>query len=133
VRCSTKRLSNVRSIHGLRFVVSGGAPLTRELQEGLSATLGVPVLEHYGSSEAIWPILDNVLVSRFSAELIPPQQYQVDRKYRLEGQTISVFASSNIASVTTEKQGDGALFARIADALDAELATHQHDKLFPIK
>ena len=49
----TKLLSNVRSIHGLRFVVSGGAPLTRELQEGLSATLGVPVLEHYGSSEAM--------------------------------------------------------------------------------
>jgi len=49
----TKSLSNVRSIHHLRFVVSGGAPLTPELREGLSASLGVPVLEHYGSSEGM--------------------------------------------------------------------------------
>ncbi len=36
----------------LRFILSGGAPLTPDLREQLSATLGVPVLEHYGSSEA---------------------------------------------------------------------------------
>ena len=48
----TKALLNTRSIHGLRFVVSGGASLSQEVREGLSAALGVPVLEHYGSSEA---------------------------------------------------------------------------------
>jgi acyl-CoA synthetase (AMP-forming)/AMP-acid ligase II len=40
------------SRHSLRFVVSGGAPLLANLREALAATLGVPVLEHYGSSEA---------------------------------------------------------------------------------
>ena len=49
----TKPLPNARSIHDLRFVLSGGAPLTSEVQEALSAALGVPVLEHYGSSEAM--------------------------------------------------------------------------------
>ena len=44
----TKALPNVRSIHNLRFVVSGGAPLTREVREGLSAALGVP------GSGALW-------------------------------------------------------------------------------
>ena len=58
----TKPLRNVRSIHNLRFVVSGGAPLTREVREGLFAALGVPVLEHYGSSEA----------AQISANLPPP-------------------------------------------------------------
>jgi acyl-CoA synthetase (AMP-forming)/AMP-acid ligase II/pimeloyl-ACP methyl ester carboxylesterase/acyl carrier protein len=58
----TKPLSNVRSIHSLRFVVSGGAPLSREVREGLSVTLGVPVLEHYGSSEA----------AQISANMPPP-------------------------------------------------------------
>ena len=48
----TKLLPNAKSIHKLRFVVSGGAPLTREVREGLSLSLGVPVVEHYGSSEA---------------------------------------------------------------------------------
>jgi acyl-CoA synthetase (AMP-forming)/AMP-acid ligase II len=58
----TKGLSNARSLHNLRFVVSGGAPLTREVREGLSTALGVPVLEHYGSSEA----------AQISANLPPP-------------------------------------------------------------
>jgi oxalate---CoA ligase len=62
----TKALPNVRSIHNLRFVVSGGAPLTRELREGLSAALGVPVLEHYGSSEA----------AQISANLPPPGPFK---------------------------------------------------------
>jgi acyl-CoA synthetase (AMP-forming)/AMP-acid ligase II len=62
----TKPLSDVRSIHSLRFVVSGGAPLTREVREGLSVTLGVPVLEHYGSSEA----------AQISANLPPPGPFK---------------------------------------------------------
>jgi len=38
--------------HTLRFMVSGGAPLPPEVREGLQDSFGVPVLEHYGSSEA---------------------------------------------------------------------------------
>ena len=62
----TKALLNTRSIHGLRFVVSGGASLSQEVREGLSAALGVPVLEHYGSSEA----------AQISANLPPPGPYK---------------------------------------------------------
>lgn len=62
----TKALTNVRSIHSLRFVVSGGAPLTREVREGLAVALGVPVLEHYGSSEA----------AQISANLPPPGPFK---------------------------------------------------------
>jgi oxalate---CoA ligase len=62
----TKALPHVRSIHNLRFVVSGGAPLTREVREGLSAALGAPVLEHYGSSEA----------AQISANLPPPGPFK---------------------------------------------------------
>ncbi|MCW3149258.1 AMP-binding protein [Stutzerimonas stutzeri] len=36
----------------LRFASSGGAPLPREIIEGFEKALGVPLLEHYGSSEA---------------------------------------------------------------------------------
>ena len=43
---------NANSIHSLRLIVSGGAPLTPDVYEGLAAVLGVPVLEHYGASEA---------------------------------------------------------------------------------
>lgn len=43
---------NAQTAHTLRFVVSGGAPLAKEVQDGLQRALGVPVLEHYGSSEA---------------------------------------------------------------------------------
>ena len=62
----TKALPNVRSVHSLRFIVSGGAPLTKEVREGLSAALGVPVLEHYGSSEA----------AQISANLPPPGPFK---------------------------------------------------------
>lgn len=48
----TKLVPEVKSIHTLRFIVSGGAPLPIDILEGLQAELGVPVLEHYGSSEA---------------------------------------------------------------------------------
>ena len=48
--------------HQLRFVVSGGAPLPLNIQSGLQASLGVPVLEHYGATEA----------AQISANLPPP-------------------------------------------------------------
>jgi acyl-CoA synthetase (AMP-forming)/AMP-acid ligase II/acyl carrier protein len=48
--------------HSLRFVLSGGAPLPQTVLEGLQNTLGVPVVEHYGSSEA----------AQISANLPPP-------------------------------------------------------------
>ena len=38
--------------HSLRFVLSGGAPLPPNVREDLQNTVGVPVVEHYGSSEA---------------------------------------------------------------------------------
>jgi len=41
-----------KTMHALRFVLSGGAPLPGDIQEGIQEVLGVPVLEHYGSSEA---------------------------------------------------------------------------------
>lgn len=36
----------------LRFAVSGGAPLPSNIQVDMQALLGVPVLEHYGATEA---------------------------------------------------------------------------------
>jgi acyl-CoA synthetase (AMP-forming)/AMP-acid ligase II len=42
----------VEAKHSLRLAVSGGAPLPGELRDSLQATLGVPILEHYGVSEA---------------------------------------------------------------------------------
>lgn len=48
--------------HNLRFAVSGGAPLHREIQVGLQSALGVPVLEHYATTEA----------SQISTNLPPP-------------------------------------------------------------
>ncbi|MHC2318386.1 acyl-CoA synthetase (AMP-forming)/AMP-acid ligase II/thioesterase domain-containing protein/acyl carrier protein [Bradyrhizobium diazoefficiens] len=53
---------NAQTAHTLRFVVSGGAPLAKEVQDGLQGALGVPVLEHYGSSEA----------AQIAANLPPP-------------------------------------------------------------
>lgn len=38
--------------HSLRFILSGGAQLPRNVQEDLQRALDVPVVEHYGSSEA---------------------------------------------------------------------------------
>jgi acyl-CoA synthetase (AMP-forming)/AMP-acid ligase II len=43
---------DVPALHCLRFVVSGGAPLPLEVQRGLESALDVPVLEHYGATEA---------------------------------------------------------------------------------
>jgi acyl-CoA synthetase (AMP-forming)/AMP-acid ligase II len=61
-----KHRPDARSIHGLRFVVSGGAPLAPDVREGLAAALGVPVLEHYGSSEA----------AQISSNVPPPGPYK---------------------------------------------------------
>ncbi|WP_083519556.1 AMP-binding protein [Bradyrhizobium jicamae] len=47
-----RNLENAEAPHTLRFVVSGGAPLLKDVQDDLQRILGVPVLEHYGSSEA---------------------------------------------------------------------------------
>jgi acyl-CoA synthetase (AMP-forming)/AMP-acid ligase II len=57
-----KSLENAQAAHTLRFVVSGGAPLPEEVQNGLQHSLGVPVLEPYGSSEA----------AQIAANLPPP-------------------------------------------------------------
>ena len=48
----TQFTANAASRHSLRFVLSGGAPLPQNVLEGLQRTFGVPVVEHYGSSEA---------------------------------------------------------------------------------
>ena len=80
----TKALANARSIHRLRFVVSGGAPLTQEVREGLSAALGVPVLEHYGSSEA----------AQISANLPPPGPYKPGTCGVPEKGTVKIVAQS---------------------------------------
>ena len=55
-----KHRANAKAGHALRFVL--GAPFPRDVQEGLSNALGVPVLEHYGSSEA----------AQIAANLPPP-------------------------------------------------------------
>jgi oxalate---CoA ligase len=57
-----KSVEDAQAAHTLRFVVSGGAPLPKEVQDGLQRILGVPVLEHYGSSEA----------AQIAANLPPP-------------------------------------------------------------
>lgn len=46
------RASPRAASHRLRFVLSGGAPLPEQLRVDLNRTLGVPVLDHYGCSEA---------------------------------------------------------------------------------
>ena len=48
-----KSKADARTAHSLRFVLSGGAPLPFDLLEDLQQTLGVPVVEHYGSSEGM--------------------------------------------------------------------------------
>ncbi|WP_247516043.1 AMP-binding protein [Bradyrhizobium sp. 190] len=58
-----ENLEDAPAAHTLRFVVSGGAPLLKEVQDDLQRILGVPVLEHYGSSEA----------AQIAANLPPPE------------------------------------------------------------
>jgi oxalate---CoA ligase len=54
-----KSRPDAKSGHSLRIILSGGAPLPRNVLEGLQGALGVPVVEHYGSSEAA-PIVTNL-------------------------------------------------------------------------
>jgi acyl carrier protein len=53
-------------MHSLRFVASGGATLPVDVHDGLRAALGVPVLEHYASSET----------AQVSSNLPPPGPYK---------------------------------------------------------
>jgi acyl-CoA synthetase (AMP-forming)/AMP-acid ligase II/acyl carrier protein len=46
-----RQRADARTMHSLRFISSAGAQIAREVHEGIQSTLGVPVLEHYGSSE----------------------------------------------------------------------------------
>ena len=57
-----RSIENAQAAHTLRFVVSGGAPLLNKVQDDLQRILGVPVLEHFGSSEA----------AQIAANLPPP-------------------------------------------------------------
>jgi acyl-CoA synthetase (AMP-forming)/AMP-acid ligase II len=49
----TKSKAAANAGHSLRFIVSGGAPLPPDVLKELQQTFGVPVLEHYGSSEGL--------------------------------------------------------------------------------
>jgi acyl-CoA synthetase (AMP-forming)/AMP-acid ligase II len=55
-------LSAAGRAHSLRLIVSGGAPLPHDVRVGLQEVLGVPVLEHFGASEA----------GQIAAKLPPP-------------------------------------------------------------
>ena len=59
---ATNWRADAKTGQSLRFVLSGGAPLPPNVLEGLQNTFGVPVVEHYGSSEA----------AQISANLPPP-------------------------------------------------------------
>ena len=48
----TKSRADAKTGHSLRFILSGGAPLPADIRDGLEQTLGLPVLDHYGFSEA---------------------------------------------------------------------------------
>jgi acyl-CoA synthetase (AMP-forming)/AMP-acid ligase II/thioesterase domain-containing protein len=61
-----KSQPDVRSTHSLRFVASGGAALPIDVHDGLRTALGVPVLEHYASSET----------AQVSSNLPPPGPYK---------------------------------------------------------
>ena len=54
--------ADAKTGHSLRFVLSGGAPLPGNILEGLQHALGVPVVEHYGSTEA----------AQICSNLLPP-------------------------------------------------------------
>jgi acyl-CoA synthetase (AMP-forming)/AMP-acid ligase II/thioesterase domain-containing protein len=58
----TQSIADAKKGHSLRFILSSGAPLPRNVLEGLQHTLGVPLVEHYSSSEA----------SLIAANLPPP-------------------------------------------------------------
>lgn len=54
--------------HKLRFIVSGGAPLADSVRAGLVTALGVPVLQHFGCSEA----------GVVATNCVPPSAYKHD-------------------------------------------------------
>jgi acyl-CoA synthetase (AMP-forming)/AMP-acid ligase II len=68
-------LSAPSTAHRLRLIVSGGAPLPRDVLTGLKDALGVPVLDHYGASEAaqISANLPDPGSARLGTCGIPPQ------------------------------------------------------------
>ena len=43
--------ADARTMHSLRFISTAGAPISADVQQRMQTVLGVPVLEHYGSSE----------------------------------------------------------------------------------
>jgi acyl-CoA synthetase (AMP-forming)/AMP-acid ligase II len=47
-----KSMPDARTMRSLRLITSAGAPLPGRIGKGLQDALGVPVLEHYGASEA---------------------------------------------------------------------------------
>jgi acyl-CoA synthetase (AMP-forming)/AMP-acid ligase II len=53
---------DARTMHSLRLASSAGARVPKDVQEGLQRVLGIPVLEHYGSSET----------AQISSNLPPP-------------------------------------------------------------
>ena len=57
-----RSISDVKTIHNLRFVVSAGAPLPDDVCLGLQRVLGVHVLQQYGTAET----------AQISANLPPP-------------------------------------------------------------
>jgi acyl-CoA synthetase (AMP-forming)/AMP-acid ligase II len=58
-----RALADIRTLHRLRFISSAGAALAPEVHEMMEAVLGIPVLEHYGSSET----------AQLAANLPPPR------------------------------------------------------------
>ena len=48
----TALMSDASAKHSLRFITGGGAPLPLNVLRGLQNTLDVPMIEHYGTSEA---------------------------------------------------------------------------------
>ena len=63
----TQSRADAKTGHSLRFILSGGAPLPRDVLEGLQHTLGVPVVEHYGSSEAAQICCESAAAGSFQA------------------------------------------------------------------
>ncbi len=57
-----KARSDARTMHALRFISSAGAALPPDIREDMEDALGVPVLEHYGSSET----------AHISSNMLPP-------------------------------------------------------------
>ena len=48
----TQTRPGAKTGHSLRFILSSGARLPRDVLVGLESTLGIPVMEHYSSTEA---------------------------------------------------------------------------------